>query len=58
MRRLVGIVTVLIGLGFIAMPIAFSLFDRTRAAGQLTDSVRPTMSDESFAKLQDVFGGS
>src|SRR4051812_49208658 len=61
MRRIAAIVTIVVGVGLVTMPFALSLFSRTRAADQMTDSVRPAMNKEFIAKVNagfsEVMGG-
>lgn len=52
MRKVTGVIAVVVGLGLIVMVFALQLFDRTDAAGHLTASVRPAMSKQFLDQLQ------
>src|SRR3954471_24290551 len=55
MRRVAAITSILVGIGLIVLVVAGSLFSRTRAADQMTDSVRPAMNKEFIAKVNAAF---
>src|SRR5689334_9536344 len=55
MRRVVAVLTIVVGIALIAEPFAFKLFPRAAAGQRVTDRFRQTMSRPGLDQLQANF---
>src|SRR4051812_44953438 len=55
MRKICSFVAIFAGFCFVAAPFALHLFDRTSAAEDLTDRIRPAMTANSLQALRTEF---